>query len=336
MAEVKQLGVKVRAQQLRPSEVGDLGELLLQSLDDDVVNEQSPFARIGEEQVTTTVAPQPAPRPGETLQPLTSLVSSFVEPRYDISVNVLGSVDVIGGKAPLDRRQAELVAFLALHPHGVTDEQIKTALWPDKLPALSTFNNLVSTARTKLGTTDNGDLYVPLAYDGRYLVSPLVSTDLGRFRARVAYARAATGDDQLATLRDAIRLVRGQVFSGVSRGFEWVSTRGLLVSIEAEVVDAAHLLAQLCIARGDLAGAHEAINLGLLVSPLNEVLVRDRMLAFDHAGNPTGVEATMRDLCDAIDVEGPISNDDVHPETYALYERLTRRRRTAGVTAPAN
>jgi len=336
MAEVQQLGVRVRVQQLRPSEVGDLGELLLQSLDDDVPNPQSPFVGVAEEAATSIVAPQPGLRDGETIKPLGTLTSSFVEARFDISVNVLGSVDVLGGKAPLDRRQAELVAFLALHPHGVTDEQIKTALWPDKLPALSTFNNLVSTARTKLGATDAGDLYVPLAYDGRYLVSPLVGTDLGRFRARVAYARAATGDDQLATLRDAMRLVRGQVFSGVSRGFEWVSTRGLLVSIEAEIVDASHLLAQLCIARGDLAGAHESINLGLLVSPLNEVLVRDRMLAFDHAGNPTGVEATMRDLCEAIDVEGPISNDDVHPETYALYERLTRRRRGATATAAAN
>jgi hypothetical protein len=44
----------------------------------------------------------------------------------------------------------------------------------------------------------------------------------------------------------------------------------------------------------------------------------------------------MRDLCEAIDVEGPISNDDVHPETYALYERLTRRRRGATATAAAN
>jgi hypothetical protein len=115
----------------------------------------------------------------------------------------------------------------------------------------------------------------------------------------------------------------------ISRGYEWISTKGLLVTIESEVVDAAHLLAQLCIERGDIVIAHEAINAGLLVSPLNEVLIRDRMLVHDRAGNPSGVENTMRDLYEAIDIEGPVSNDDVHPETYALYERLTRRRKTA-------
>jgi len=257
------------------------------------------------------------------------MASRFIDPPYEVDVCVLGPVEVLRGRAPLDRRQAELVTYLALHPEGVTDDQVKTALWPERLPALSTFNNLVSTSRTQLGASTSGELHLPTARDGRYRVSAFVRTDLQRFRDRVAYSRHQTGADQIATLKEALRLVRGHAFAGTTRGYEWAITGGLNATIEREVVEASHRLAVICLEAKDVSGTQQAVHAGLLMSPLNEVLMRDRMLAYDLEGNPQGVESTMRDLVQGIDIEGPISDDDVHPETYALYERLTRRRRTA-------
>jgi hypothetical protein len=304
--EVPSLGLRVQAQ--------GLGESLATSIAALLEHSTQPAVAVSVEPVAA---------------PITPTMSRFIDPPFEVDVCVLGPVEVLRGRAPLDRRQAELVTFLALHPEGATDDQVKTALWPDRLPALSTFNNLVSTARTRLGSSTTGELHLPIARDGRYRVSTFVRSDIQRFRDRVAYARHQTGDDQLASLREALRLVRGQPFAGASRGYEWAITQGVVATIEREVVDAAHFAATLCLQAGDVNGAQEAVHAGLLVSPLNEVLVRDRMLAYDLAGNPQGVEATMRDLVQSIDVEGPISDDDVHPETYALYERLTRRRRTA-------
>jgi len=54
---------------------------------------------------------------------------------------------------------------------------------------------------------------------------------------------------------------------------------------------------------------------GLLASPGNEALFRDRMLAADAAGNPAAVEAIMDEVCDFIDGSNPY--DALHPETLA-------------------
>ena len=67
---------------------------------------------------------------------------------------------------------------------------------------------------------------------------------------------------------------------------------------------------------------------GLLASPGDEVLYRERMLACDLAGNPAGVEAVMDELVAVAEALEPY--DTLHPATIALYERLSHRRRRTG------
>jgi hypothetical protein len=50
------------------------------------------------------------------------------------------------------------------------------------------------------------------------------------------------------------------------------------------------------------------------------------MLACDLAGNPAGVESVMDELCEVVETLQPY--DELHPETLALYERISHRRRT--------
>lgn len=52
---------------------------------------------------------------------------------------------------------------------------------------------------------------------------------------------------------------------------------------------------------GEPAAALDAIAAGLRAAPANEILYRDRMRAHHHAGNTSGIEAAMRELCTALE-----------------------------------
>jgi hypothetical protein len=129
----------------------------------------------------------------------------------------------------------------------------------------------------------------------------------------------------METLRSALDLVRGKPFDG-TRGFEWAFSEGIIANIEATVADAAHRLAQLYLEVGDPGGATWAAMQGLVAAPGDEILYRDRMLACDLAGNPAGVETVMDELCEVVEALEPY--DELHPETLALYERISHRKRT--------
>ena len=261
--------------------------------------------------------------------------AAFEDPAFDIEVRVLGPVEIAGLTRPIERRRcAEMVTYLALHPEGVTDERLKTVLWPDQVPLHSTFNTTVSTTRSRLGLAADGTHHFPhyIASGNKYRLGPRVTTDLARLERRYAHSARCPDDEAVMLLRDALELVRGQPFESV-RGYEWAYTEGLVASTEALIADAAHRLAQLLLSTGDAAGATWAAMQGLRGAPGDETLYRDRMLACDLAGNPAGVESVMDELCQIVEAHEPY--DELHPETVELYSRLshrdrlrTRRRRT--------
>jgi hypothetical protein len=123
-------------------------------------------------------------------------------------------------------------------------------------------------------------------------------------------------------------MVRGMPFEGAGGGYEWAHTEGLLGRIEAITADAALLLAEWNLDRRDTARAMWAAGQGLRASPGDERLFRIRMRAHDQAGNPAGVESVMAELCRVVEALEPF--DDLHPETVALYDELSRRRRRTG------
>jgi DNA-binding SARP family transcriptional activator len=257
----------------------------------------------------------------------------YVDPPFEVEVQVLGPVDVIGSRIALARRDCvELAAYLALHPNGASDERLITVLWPDRAPARSTFNTTVSTTRSRLGRARDGTPHFPrnAASGGTYRLGPLVTTDLARFSARVAHARGCVPSAAIETLRSAMDLVRGKPFEA-TRGYEWAFSESLIAHIEATIADAAHQLAQRYLDAGDANAAIAVAVEGLVAAPADEVLYRDRMLACDRAGNPAGVETVMDELCEVVATLEPY--DDLHPETLALYERLSHRKRAR--TLPA-
>ena len=244
----------------------------------------------------------------------------------ELEVNVIGPVEIPGYDEKLDRNiYAELVTYLALHPEGATDERLKTVLWPDSSPKGNSFNTTVSTTRGRLGEASDGSLHLLRFLDAgqRYRLGKYVTTDLARIEQASRRASDLPASDAIPLLHEALELVRGQPFEA-PRSYPWAFSEGWVTAIEATVAEAAHQLATLCLDAHDPAGATWAARQGLKACPGDEQLYRDRMLAADQTGNPAVVEAIMRELCEFAEVLEPYA--DVHPETFALYQRLVPRR----------
>lgn len=224
-------------------------------------------------------------------------------------MRLLGGPDV-AGVSGLSARGVELVAYLATHPDGVDESRLRESLWPDRTASRGTFNNLVSHARSALGTVD-GELCLPrVGADRRYRLHRSVRSDLAVFDERSAAGECAS----------ALALVAGAPFGG----FDWARFEGLTTYWERRVVDVAHLLAKERMDVDDLEGALWATGQGLLAAPGDEQLFRDRMLIFDAAGNPAAVESVMAELLAF--VPGVDPTEACHPETVEVYRRCGRGR----------
>jgi hypothetical protein len=313
--DVSPPGITLTAAAPTPPEMADLEEILAVATDQEgmELDEQEP----ADETHIATIHPQAVPDDDP--------------PAPEVLVRVLGPVEVEGGRTPIDRRKAvELVAYLATHPKGVDDARLKTVLWLDEQAPQPSFNTTVTKARSSLGLAGDGSHHLPHLADARglYRLGPGVTTDATVIERRLALARNQATPAAIDSLVPALELVRGMPFEGVRAGYEWAHADGLVARMEAVVADAAHLLAQLALEARDPVRADWAARQGLHASPANEVLFRDRMLTWDMAGNPAGVEAVMDELCAVTEALEPY--DSLHPETVALYDRLSHRKRRTG------
>ena len=236
-----------------------------------------------------------------------------------IEIALLGNVQVNGARESFRyrRRLTELVAYLAMHPEGATSDAFATAMWPDRRVPVQTLANRLSETRRALGVAADGRPRLRKA-GRRHLIAD-AETDWGRFQ------NLAARESGPESWRKALALVRGRPFDGLERG-EWTQLEGFTAAIEASVVDVACRLGGHSLDQGEPGLAHWAALQGLLASPWDERLYRLLMLAADAMGNRGGVDAALRSLAVALEIEGdPLFG--IHPETSALYRRLTARPR---------
>lgn len=248
-----------------------------------------------------------------------------VEERFDVEVRVLGRVEIQGAETIARPRSVELTAYLALHPEGVSAVRLKTAIWPESDLAQGTFNTTVYRARVGLGVDRSGQQHLPHAVNigNCYSLGPWVTTDLARFVDLVNRSQVTDDpEEEVALLRTALDLVRGQPFEEVASGYEWAFTEGIITDAEATIADAAHRLAQLLLHAGDHAGATWAAQRGLNSVPGSEPLYRDRMEAAHLGGDPAAVDRIVEELCHYVETLDPF--DDLHPETIELWRRIGR------------
>jgi DNA-binding SARP family transcriptional activator len=236
-----------------------------------------------------------------------------------LRITILGPFTISGAGADLQPKHAELVLALALAgPAGLSNSALRTMLGPDEDHPKSSdsLRQAITRTRRELGTTADGGEHIMHVGNSQYVLQS-AWLDWEAFRTL-----AQTGREQrdTAALWDALSLVRGRPLDGV---WHWWVEPALIEAIRAEIVDAADVLAELELQRGDAAGARRAARTGLSADRSAEPLWRAVMLAEDAAGNTAGVHQAWQECLAAI---GDIAADgEPHPDTADLYGQLTRR-----------
>ena len=178
---------------------------------------------------------------------------------------LLGPVRLLGAAGPVPRtktnepswglmdRYAATAAFLHLHP-SVTAESYHAAFWPHEhhsaQSAVSKRNQLTGRVRQWLGTSSDGQQYLPHATAGNYSVSELVTSDWSIFQALTG---PDLKDQPTACLLAAFSLVRGVPLEGKASHYIWAENDR--EEMRDRIIDVAHEL----LARAQEAQDHRLI-----------------------------------------------------------------------------
>lgn len=178
---------------------------------------------------------------------------------------LLGPVRLLGAAGPVPRtktnepswglmdRYAAAAAFLHLHP-SVTAESYHAAFWPHEhyaaSSAVSKRNQLTGRVRQWLGTSSDGQQYLPHATAGNYSLSELVTSDWSIFQALTG---PDLKDQPTACLLAAFSLVRGVPLDGKASHYAWAENDR--EEMRDRIIDVAHEL----LARAQEAQDHRLI-----------------------------------------------------------------------------
>ena len=192
------------------------------------------------------------------------------------------------------RKARELLAFLAVHPDGVTGEAISEALWPETAPGHGTgqrklaLRKLRDLLRDAAGLT--GPMLITLTAE-RYRLDPaFIATDVADFQAALDAARHAADDAaRLAACQEAAALYRGPLADGA--GYDWAEPYA--EAARRRALDAWTRIAEL-LEPGDPDQALAALETALGHDPFNEYLYQRIMRLQAAAGRPDGVRRTLR------------------------------------------
>ncbi len=233
---------------------------------------------------------------------------------------LLGPVEMLnaGGKVEPSKRARllEYAAYLALHP-GATHTAIDDAIWPDRRTEdnLSTRNPATSKLRRWVGLSPEGEEYLPRHQAGEgYAFLPAVSTDVNQWDALLEHNPLNAPTENLEA---ALQLVRGAPFEGTHRKrYAWAEP--LKQRLISEIVDASYELGKRRLMEGRWRAAEQAVVVGLLVEPAQELLWRLRILAAHESRNPAAeTEAIERLLTITDQLES-----ELEPETEQLLHAL--------------
>ncbi|MFD1826768.1 LysM peptidoglycan-binding domain-containing protein [Mumia zhuanghuii] len=242
-------------------------------------------------------------------------------------LTVLGPVKayVFGETVPAIAKRrpyfVEMLAYLALHPGGVTGGAVSDAF----STAASRARTDLGILRTWLGTNPRtGTPHLPAANESAtfretgvkaYQVEDvLVDADLfRRLRAR-GEARGAEG---IADLKTATTLVAGQPFSLLrERGWSWLlDDERLHETIGCAIVDTAHILVVDALEKNDLPAAREAAETACTAAPYDEICRLDLVKVTAAEGHEEAAEKMLAD--------GVVNRTDDHLPPVTLPERTS-------------
>jgi nucleoid-associated protein YgaU/DNA-binding SARP family transcriptional activator len=246
----------------------------------------------------------------------------YEDPPIDVLVRVLGEIEVCGAAQSLTPMQTSVLVYLALHS-PVASETIQDAIW-----TMPTENrkkrlaNTISEIRPALGPDQ-----LPPASDGKYRLGDRVKTDLELFDARLAHAATEDREAALQTLRGALELVTGPVFTyrnSERTSYVWIDHENWISATELKVTCAAERLAGLYLDGGDHEGAVWAASVGLRAAPTHSRLTDLLMRAHHAAGDRRAIDQVFASHVNALQ---KLDIDDVDPDLADTYDDLRGGRR---------
>ncbi|WP_408895650.1 LysM peptidoglycan-binding domain-containing protein [Nocardioides sp. R1-1] len=211
-----------------------------------------------------------------------------------VTVRTLGDATATAHRRPY---YVEFLAYLALHPSGVTAEKLAEDLCIRPQKARSD----LSIIRKWLGQSRAGKPFLPRAQqthrDGVPATYALdgVLCDLDLFR-RLRARGQSRGAERMADLIAALHLVSGEPFTDLRKdGWGWLLEGDRLDHImTAAIVDVGHIVITHALTVGDLDLADFASSVTLAASPYDEVATLDRVAVDRALGDLDGAEARLR------------------------------------------
>ncbi|MGH9021514.1 MAG: AfsR/SARP family transcriptional regulator, partial [Acidimicrobiia bacterium] len=283
-------------------------------VDDLLVDASRPPAQL-------SLIPQPITTPPVGVS---TSADEYHDPPFEILVRLLGDVSVVGASRSLKPKQVAVLAYVALHA-PVASERVEDAVWV--APTASRrkrLANTVSETRNVLGVA-----HLPLATDGRYRVGAEVVTDLDLFDRRVEHAFGQDIESAAPTLRGALELVDGPVFTyrnAERLSYVWVDVENWISTWELKVTDTAEDLAQRYLEMGDPEGAVWAALRGLNTCATHTRLTKLLMEAHIAAGDDVAAKRVFQSHQSALE---KLDLDGAGDELADLYQEADRRRRAA-------
>jgi LysM repeat protein len=229
---------------------------------------------------------------------------------------------------------AELAAYLACHPRGVTPDQVATAFGLQH----NTLHTRINSLRRWLGkNATTGGWYLPdsTTTEARkargqalyQLDGLLCDAELFRRLRTQGQARGPLGIDSLVT---ALGLVEGKPYDQPRKGgYAWLLESPEDQYLTAAVVDVAHIVATHALAEGDPALATWAAEIAIGAAPYEDRPRLDEAAAQKALGNVAEAERILNcDVFDRTDDDRPPL--DPSPRTLEVASRISpdpRRRR---------
>ena len=246
-------------------------------------------------------------------------------------LTLLGPVKTKTWGKPLAERKAymtELVAYLAVHPHGVTTAQTAEAFGITEART----RDYIGRCRDWLGTDPvTGQFHIPHAQDAPatrargvnvYQVRGLL-VDVDLFRRLRTRAAARGGTEGIEDLKAALRLVQGRPFDQLRRGgWGWLFEGDRLDHhMTCAVVDVAHIVATHDLQTGDLTGARAAAEIAFLAAPDEEIPTLDLVAVTAREGNTAeAVRLLQTDVCNRTD-DPDLPPGDLPERTQRILDR---------------
>ncbi len=259
---------------------------------------------------------------GSAQEPATPVMevdrSIWPEPESDILVRLLGDIQIDGLDEPLRPKLTSALAYIAYHG-DVSSERLEEAAWGGSTGSTTKrqVTNAISQCRAAIGQRR-----LPAAADGRYRAGPGLVADTELFESRVHRAATQEPADAAATLRSALDLVTGPVFTyrrADSNSFRWVDLENCTSTWELKITSTAQRCAELLVEVGNLPEAVDVCNRALVVMPAHTALTETLMRALAATGDRLAVKRAYDAHLAAL---AALDLDDAEESTVSLYDAL--------------